>query len=53
MPGGKARFGYFLTKEPDAVVLPRGLAEKAREDAVRIGFTEKVRNKCCGSIARK
>jgi hypothetical protein len=52
VPGGEARFRDILTKEPDAVVLPRGLAEKAREDAVRVGFTEKVRYKHCRSIAR-
>jgi hypothetical protein len=52
MPGGKARFRDILTKEPNAVVLPRGLAEKPREDAVRVGFTEKVRNKYCRSITR-
>jgi hypothetical protein len=45
MPGGKARFRDILTKEPDAVVLPRCLAVKTREDTVRVGFTEKVRNK--------
>jgi hypothetical protein len=53
MPCGKARFGDVLTKEPDAVVFPRCLAVKAREDVVRIGFTEKVRNEHSGTIARK
>jgi hypothetical protein len=53
MPGGKAGFRDILTKEPNAVVLPRCLLVKTREDAVRIGFTEKVRNKHGGTIARK
>jgi hypothetical protein len=52
VPSGEARFRDILAKEPDAVVLPRCLAVKTREDAVRIGFTEEVRNKYCGSIAR-
>jgi hypothetical protein len=52
VPGGEARFRDVLAKEPNAVVFPRCLAVKAREDAVRIGLTEKVRNKYCGAITR-